>query len=303
MKTRFMKAATTLIILCFLVVSMTGCEALDYRDAIDLYNSGNYAKAAQMFAQLGEFEDSAKMETLCHYWIAVDTMQSGDYAAAIPLLEAMNGYEDTAARITECQYQLALQSFGQGDFAAAESNFLLAPDYRLAPEHLRQITWQKFFDAVAETPLMHETEEKSYALIADTETNQLVFYVGSQTDNGYTFLSDLTLTVSRDNTIATFTATDGFSMDFRDDAIGSEQSMSGRVDITTCTAETIPLVESFEKTVKDNQGNTTTSADPADSLMTDAMLQNFQDMMTVIPEMVTEANLGLTLYDIGFSAM
>ena len=149
MKKRFMKAAATVVTLCLLVVSMTGCQALDYRDAIDLYNSGHYAQAAEMFAQLGEFEDSARLETLCYYWIAVDTMQTGDYAAAIPLLEAMNGYEDTADRITECQYQLALQSFEQGDLKTAESYFLLSPDYRQTPEYLRQITWQKFFDAVA----------------------------------------------------------------------------------------------------------------------------------------------------------
>ena len=303
MKTRFMKAVTTVVILCLLAVSMTGCEDLDYRDAIDLYNSGNYVKAAEMFAMLGDFEDSARMETLCHYWIAVDTMQSGDYTAAIPLLEAMNGYEDTAARITECQYQLALQSFEQGDLEAAESYFLLAPEYRQAPEYLRKITWQKFFDAVVETPLHAETDGKVYTLAANVATNQLEFYTGTRVDKGYTFHNDLKLIVSRDTMIADFIATDAFAMDFNDGTIGAQQTMTGRVDITTCTAETVPLIDSFEKTVNDNQGGTTTSTDPADSLMTDEMLANFQDLMTVIPEMIAEADFGLTLHDIGFSAM
>ena len=300
---KILKATIAATMICMLMVSLTGCDALDYRDAIDLYNSGDYAQAAEIFAELGDFEDSTRLEKLSRYWIAVDTMQSGDYEAAIPLLEVMGSYEDCAERITECHYQLALQAFTAGDLSAAEASFRQLSDYREAPEYLRQITWQKFFDTIAETPLRLEKDEKSYALIADTDANQLVFYVGSQTDNGYTFHSDLTITVTRDSMIAHFTATDGFSMGFRDGAIGSEQIMSGRVDITTCTADTVPAIDTFEKTVHDNQGGTTTSEDPADSLMTEAMLQNFRDLMSVIPELITETGFELTLHDIGFAAM
>ena len=300
---KILKAATLVAMICILMLSMTGCDALDYRDAIDLYNAGAYAQAAKMFAVLGDFEDSAHFETLCHYWIAVDTMESGDYEKAIPLLEAMNGYEDCEARITECRYQLALQSFGTGDFPTAESIFLLVPDYRQSHEHLRQITWQKFFDAVAENPLQTEQDGKTYALTANTETNQLVISMASQVDKGYTFRDSLTLTLARDSCIADLTATDAFAMDFREDAIGTEQTMSGRVDISTCTAQTLPVIDAYEKTVKDNQGGTTTSEDLADSLMTEAMVQNFQSLMTVIPQMITEAGFELTLHDIGFSAM
>lgn len=300
---KILKAATLVAMICILMLSMTGCDALDYRDAIDLYNAGAYAQAAEMFAVLGDFEDSAHFETLCHYWIAVDTMESGDYEKAIPLLEAMNGYEDCNARITECHYQLALQSFGAGDFPTAESIFLLIPDYRQASEHLRQITWQKFFDAVVENPLQAEQDGKTYALTANTETNQLVFSMASQVDKGYTFRDSLTLTLARDSFIADLAATDAFTMDFREDAIGTEQTMSGRVDISTCTAETIPSIDAFQKSVKDNQGGTTTSEDLADSLMTEAMVQNFQSLMTMIPQMITEAGFELTLHDIGFSAM
>ena len=62
-------------------------------------------------------------------------------------------------------------------------------------------------------------------------------------------------------------------------------------------------VDTFEKTVQDNQGNTTTSTDPANSAAIDGLLENFQGMMSVIPELVQEAKMGLTLRDIGFSAM
>lgn len=303
MKKRFLKATATVAMICVLMLSMTGCDALDYRDAIDLYNAGKYAQAAEMFAVLGDFEDSARLEKLCHYWIAVQTMDAGDYEAAISKFEAMSGYEDSADRITECTYQLALQSFEQNDLAAAENYFLQIPDYRQTPEYLRQITWQKFYDAVAETPLQTERENKNFMLAANPNTNQLVFFVFSQAENAGAYHNDLTVNVSRDSMIADFTATASFTMPFGEGTIGSEQTMSGRLDIATCTAETIPLIESFEKTVNDNQGNTTTSTDLADSLMTDAMLEDFRDLMTVIPELITEAEFALTLHDIGFSAM
>ena len=300
---KLLKAATAVALICVLMVSMTGCDALDYRDAIDLYNSGNYAQAAEIFEQLGDFEDSAHLKTLCRYWIAVDTMESGDYAAAISLLEAMNGYDDTPQRITECKYQLALASFAQGDLTAAEGYFLEVSDYRESSEYLRQIAWQKFFNLLVEAPLSKETDGKVYSLTANVADNQLRFHVGTRVDSDFTFHNDLTLTLSRDSLIADYVATDAFSMAFQADAIGSEQSISGRVDVSTCTVETVPLMESFEKTVHDNQGNTTTSTDPADAAVTDALLANFKDMMTVIPELVNAADFGLTLTDIGFYAM
>ena len=303
MKTRFVKSAVCLMLVFLLAFSMTGCEDLDYRDAVDLYNAGAYEEAAKLFAQLGEFEDSAALETRCYYWIAMKAMEYGRYDAALEQFRALGDYEDAPERVIECTYQLAVAAFDSGDLAAAEGYFLETPGYKQTREYCRQITWQKFFDAVAEAPLSAEAEGKVYSLTANTADNTLVFYAGSQTDNGFTFHNDLTLTVSRDSLIADFVATDAFSMPFHTDAIGAEQSIFGRVDISTCTAETIPLMESFEKTVQDNQGNTTTSTDPADAAVTEALMENFKALMTVIPELIEKAGFSLTLHDIGFSAM
>ena len=300
---KLMKAAAVAAMICILLLSMTGCDALDYRDAIDLYNARDYEAAAEMFYALGDYENCQELYTSCQYWMSVELAQQGNFQEALPRFVKLGTYKNSAQWATECTYQLALAAFSENRFSDAENYFGETPEYKSTGEYLRQITWQNFFDAVAEAPLSLETDEKSYALIADTDANQLVFYVGSHTDAGYTFHSDLTLTVTRDSLIADFTATDGFSMDFRDGAIGSEQIMSGRVDISTCTAQTVPAVEVFEKTVHDNQGNTTTSTDPADSLMTAAMAEDFQALMTVIPELIAEADLAYTLQDIGFSAM
>lgn len=299
---KLLKAVTAVALICVLMVSMTGCDALDYRDAIDLYNAQDYAAAAEIFSALGDYENCPALYTDCQYWMAVSLAQQGNFREALPRFEELGNYENSAQWVTECQYQNAVNAFNENNLGDAEIFFGETMEYKSTGEYLRQIAWQKFFDALVEAPLQTETEGKSYTLAADVAANQLRFYVGAQTDSAFPSHNDLTLTLSRDSLIADFTATDAFSMDFRDDAIGSQQFISGRVDITTCTAETIPLMEVFEKTVQDNQGNTTTDTAPTDAAVT-AVLENFRDMMTVIPVLITEAGFDLTLSDIGFSAM
>ena len=62
-------------------------------------------------------------------------------------------------------------------------------------------------------------------------------------------------------------------------------------------------MEDFTKYVEDNQGNLTESNDPADSLMNDLMAENMSNLMTVIPMLLQETGIELTLRDIGFNAM
>ena len=300
---KLLKAATAVALVCVLMVSMTGCNALDYRDAIDLYNAQDYAAAAEIFSALGDYEDSPALHTDCQYWMAVALAQQGNFRDALPRFQALGNHENSAQWVTECQYQNAIAAFNENNFKDAEILFGETQEYKSTQEYLRQITWQKFFDTVAELPLYAEIDGTSYSLTANVDSNQLEFYAGTRVDSDFTFHNDLKLTLSRDSLIANFVATDAFSMAFHDDAIGSQQSISGRVDIATCSVETIPLMESFEKTVQDNQGNTTTSTAPADSAVTDALLETFRGMMTVIPELIAGAGYELTLSDIGFSAM
>ena len=303
MKARIVKSILTITLVCSLALSLTGCKELDYRKAIKLYNAGSYETAAAVFYELGDYEDAGNLYADCQYWIAANLAQQGNYQEALPRFLQLGEYENSAQWVTECNYQIALTAFAENRLQDAQAVLQEIPDYKQAKEYLRRINWQNFFDTLAETPLYKETDEKVYSLIANVADNRLEFYVGSQTDQEFTFHNDLTLTVSRDSIIAEYIATDTFSMDYLNDSIGSEQYMSGRVDISTYTAQTLPLVDHFEKTVKDNRGNTTSSTDPADNLMTEQILADFQELFTVIPELISEAGFELTLNDIGFSAI
>ena len=311
---KLMKVATIVVLICVLLVSMTGCDALDYRDAIDLYNAGQYDEAADLFFELGDFEDSEALFTRSHYWAAVARMEAGNFSEALPRFIKLGSFEDSAQRVTECTYQLAIAAFDVGNFADATNYFAELADYRQTREYLRQINWQKLYDAISATGynngsgviLEKEVEGKRFSISAmhhDHSTQELVLSVSFGENDAFFYFDDLNITLTRDSTIAAFTAGSGFGMGFGDGQIGSTQSASGRLDITTCTPQTTLVVEDFTKHVEDNQGNLIDSKDPAGSLMNDVMAKNMSNLMTVIPMLLQETGIELTLRDIGFNAM
>lgn len=307
MKNRFFQSLTALVLIFSLCLCLTGCDTLDYRKAIKLYNEGQYDAAATLFSELDGYKDSGKLQTLSRYWEAITFMEDGEYSSALPRFLKLGDYEDSADRVMECKYQLAIAAFEAEDYATAEAAFLEQPQYRQAPEYLRQITWQKFFDAVTgagvETDdgasLLREHEDKSFCITA-TETNQLILSVSASTDVGYRFYEDLTLTLDRDCLDASFTATDSFDMEYLGNRIGSVQTASGTVDVTTCTIGTQLAIQEYQMSVTDNQGVTSTSEDPADCLMTDAMTENLSALLVQIPLLLEESGIELPLTDIGF---
>jgi hypothetical protein len=131
----------------------------------------------------------------------------------------------------------------------------------------------------------------------------LEFSVSEWKTDDFLFDDSLNITLTRDSTVASYEAGSGFGMDYLGDRIYSSQTATGKIDITTCTPETKLVMETFHKFVEDNKGETTESTDPADSLMNDAMAENLHDLLTVIPELLAENGITVTLQDIGFFAL
>lgn len=60
-------------LLLSLVFTLSGCgEKKKYDEAMDLYNSGDFRAAANIFEELGTYEDSATMLQSCEYELTVD---------------------------------------------------------------------------------------------------------------------------------------------------------------------------------------------------------------------------------------
>lgn len=303
MKMKTLSKALTLLLILSTLLSMTGCEALDYRKAVAQYNSGNFDAAAESFSALGEYEDSRELVTLSQYWAALSRMEKGNFAEALPRFLKLGDYEDSAQWAVECQYQMAVNLFEAGSLSDAEAIFLELGDYKGTTEYLRRICWQKLYDALPEEGICTETSEgMQLQVVPQTgESNQLSLFVSRTKDMGYVFYDDLALTLTRDSLEAEFTAKSTFTMDFHGEEIGSQQIASGKVDISVCTPETSLPVTTYELTGTDNQGNTIT--DSGHVLMSDTMSENLSAMLMILPTLLEANDIPLTLQDIGFTAL
>lgn len=56
-----MRKILAMLLICILVFMLTGCDSSDYKKAMSMYENGEYKEAAEIFAKLGDYEDSAEM--------------------------------------------------------------------------------------------------------------------------------------------------------------------------------------------------------------------------------------------------
>lgn len=157
-----MKKIFILILTLIMVLGAVGCSNQDYEEALELYEKGNYEEAQSIFAELGDYENSAEMVQDCIYnralvflgrnhveaeaegaayatnadgaldeWVTSDT----DLKEALALLESISEYKDATQLIeevnTEKNYREAKMLFENGEFDLAEPLFVaVGEDYR-----------------------------------------------------------------------------------------------------------------------------------------------------------------------------
>lgn len=288
MNTRFTKLLALTLTILMLMTCLTGCQELDYRKAVQLYNARQYDKAIDLFYELGDYEDSAQLFTASHYWAAVERMEDGNYKEALPRLLKLGDYEDAAQRVTECNYQLGIQAFEAGSYNEAEHYFEDLADYRLSADYMRQLGWQKVYDYILANgeeaggsfvityPL--PDREVTFSVDPNAETRISMICTRAK-DMGYTFSDHLVLVLPRESTVAAFEAASDFTMAFGDGNIGSVQTGNGEVDLGNYIPGMLLNYDSFNMTVVDNLGQTTTSEDSTSSTMDQTMTDHLVAIM------------------------
>lgn len=68
----------------------------DYNSAMELYNSGNYDEAKEMFTSLEDFKNSEEMIKNCDYDTAMQLYYDGDYPQAAWAFRDLNGFKDSS---------------------------------------------------------------------------------------------------------------------------------------------------------------------------------------------------------------
>lgn len=86
-----------------LCLCLCSCKSSDYKKAMSLYETGEYAEAMATFEALGDYKDSVQKIDECKYGAAVALMDSGNYEEAIAAFEAMGEYKDCPQKIEACK--------------------------------------------------------------------------------------------------------------------------------------------------------------------------------------------------------
>ena len=132
-----------------ILLLMSGCKSSDYKQAVSLFDSGEYEKAQKAFEELGEYKDSKeyleRANAEISYTNAVSLFDSGEYEKAQKNFEELGEYKDSKeylekanAIITEERYNHALELFEAEDYSKALSAFSSLNDYKDSLQYMNK---------------------------------------------------------------------------------------------------------------------------------------------------------------------
>ena len=109
-----MKTRRLMIIASTLLIGMliSGCDqsANQYTEAQNLMAEESYTEAAEIFKELGDYEDSADQYNLCLYNSGTALMNDKQYEEAAAVFEQISDYEDAAEQLAYCEHEIALEN-------------------------------------------------------------------------------------------------------------------------------------------------------------------------------------------------
>lgn len=129
-----------------------------YAEASNLEAQKKYAEAAEIYASLGDYQDSAAKMNSCKYHAAVATLEAGKYAEAKTMLEALNGYADSKSLISQCTYKEGVALLSKKDYRGAIEIFTKLGTYSDSAEKILEAKYgfvNANLDAKNETTLTY----------------------------------------------------------------------------------------------------------------------------------------------------
>ena len=116
-----------------------------YRRAMTLLERGEYDEASDLFTELGDYQESARLVTECAYQKALRIAEKGKDEEAISAFEALNGYSDSEQqielakeRIRSKKYEKALRIAEEGKDEEAIAAFGALNGYRDSENQIEQ---------------------------------------------------------------------------------------------------------------------------------------------------------------------
>lgn len=306
------KIISILLVTVMLLSILTGCDSADYKKAQNLYAEGNYAEAAAIFAELGDYEDSKQMVTACAYGEAAVAFEKGDYETALAGFTALGDYEDAPERVTACNYQIALAAYENGDFATALSLFTQLGDYEDAADRRYDAGWYALCDYIQENGEVSDDlcmlklvgdSTVTYLAIYEGNREQLMLYTAKLTDLGFFKGTDSCgLFIDRGSLEASYILSSDSQTTVNGMTGVVQQQASGTLDISTITTDTVPERTNYTYYLRDIYGNESTRTTP-DAVALSGAQSAFSIILAEIPAILADTGLGITLQDLGFTSL
>lgn len=167
-------------ILCYvlfvgMMLSVTGCKSQDYQKAVDLFESGQYGQAGEVFANLEDYEDSVAMVRECNYRIAIETLEDMDYETAHSLFLELADYSDSSEMIKKCCYHLALEAMEEKSYLQAKEYWKQAEDYQDARRKLDDFPKTVLMEVLQEQgKLVYDSQDSAYRVTLYPESDQAI---------------------------------------------------------------------------------------------------------------------------------
>ena len=137
-------AFVALVAVIALVVTQFVIPGNNYRKAMTLRDSGNYAEAIRMFTSLGDYSDAARQINATYYAEGIAKQKAGDWEGAVKAFTSAGSYNDAEGQIRETGYLHAKALMNSGEYPEAtlilldlkgykDVDSLLANDAIIAP--------------------------------------------------------------------------------------------------------------------------------------------------------------------------
>lgn len=156
------------VVVAVIAAAITRSLPVRYHLAGAMLAKGEYMKAQQAFAMLGDYKDAAELaeeaEKGLAYLEAQELLAQGRYGEALALFETIGGFEDTQDQITQAKYLLAVELTGQNKRKEARDLLEQIGEYRDAFALLEQLKRYDQAWAYMVTERYDKAEEEFLAL-------------------------------------------------------------------------------------------------------------------------------------------
>ena len=146
-----MKKRIAILLVLALVLALSGCKSLDYKQAVTAMDAGNYQEALTALDALGDYKDAADLAVKCRYAIAEDNFDKGEYETALTQFTDLGDYRDSGKYVTKCNYAMAVKAFEDKDYTKAQDLFTGLADYQDSKDYLEKTENALLLQAVSGT--------------------------------------------------------------------------------------------------------------------------------------------------------